>query len=256
DPHCAPPGGEWPTAGFQFAPELAVAIGVLEVRNFGLGGFSEELFAELQDLVARFGEVDGTAIWDDRNFANDPLAPVSVPDPATPGFGGPLAVLAKPSALRLARRIPDYDFAGAAARRAERAAARAERASRLGAWPKLGSYAWVIGPDKSATGRPWLGGFPQTGTLTPSIMHYVEHRSAEPGGIAGNGMEFVGGPFVLIGHTPSVAWTTTTAQLPVVDVFFEELVGEDADALRYLDEGTPAALSQRTEVFPDALGAA
>lgn len=256
DPHYAPPGGEWPTAGFQFTPELAVAIGVLEVRNFGLGGFSEELFAELQDLVARFGEVDGTAIWDDRNFANDPLAPVSVPDPATPGFGGPLAVLAKPSALRLARRIPDYDFAGAAARRAERAAARAERASRLGAWPKLGSYAWVIGPDKSATGRPWLGGFPQTGTLTPSIMHYVEHRSAEPGGIAGNGMEFVGGPFVLIGHTPSVAWTTTTAQLPVVDVFFEELVGEDADALRYLDEGTPAALSQRTEVFPDALGAA
>jgi hypothetical protein len=255
DPYYAPPGGEWPTAGFQFTPELAVAIGVLQVRNFGLGGFSESLFAELQDLIAQHGAGDGAAIWDDRNFLNDPLAPVSVPDPATPGFGGPLAKLSRPSpALRLARRFPAYDYAATAAERAERQAGRAERASRLGAWPKLGSYAWAIGPGKSATGRPWIGGFPQTGTLTPSIMHYVENRSAEPDGIQGNGMEFVGGPFVLIGHTDRVAWTTTTAQLPVVDTFFEELVGEDADAIRYLDEGAPAPLARRTELFPAAFG--
>jgi len=254
DPFYAPPGGEWPTAGFQFTPELAVAIGVLEVRNFGLGGFSEDLFAELQELVTRHGGDDGTAIWDDRNFLNDPLAPVSVPDPSTPGFGGPLAALRRPSPARLAKRFPAYPYASVVARREERQASRAERASRLGAWPKLGSYAWVIGPGRSATGRPWLGGFPQTGTLTPSIMHYAENRSAEPGGIRGNGMEFVGGPFVLIGHTDRVAWTTTTAQLPVVDTIFEELVNESTDALRYQDEGTPAPLSQRTEVFPAALG--
>ncbi|HSJ98104.1 MAG TPA: penicillin acylase family protein [Myxococcota bacterium] len=253
DPNYAAPGGEWPTAGFQFTPELAMAIGVLEVRNFGLDGFSEDLFAELQELIALHGPSDGQAIWDDRNFANDPLAPVSVPDSTTPGFGGPLAAFRAASPARLAKRYPAFDFAGAVARREERQAGRAERASKLGAWPKLGSYAWVIGPGRSATGNPWLGGFPQTGTLTPSIMHYVENRSAEPGGIRGNGMEFVGAPIVLIGHTDRVAWTTTTAQLPVVDTFFEELVNEDADALRYLDEGTPAALSQRTELFP-ALG--
>jgi hypothetical protein len=255
DPHYAPPGGEWPTAGFQFTPEMAMAIGVLEVRNFGLGGFSPELFEELQELVALHGPDDGEDVWDDRNFLNDPLAPVSVPDPETPGFGGPLALRpASSPALRLAQRFPSYDWAGATARRAERHERRAERASRLGAWPRLGSYAWVIGPGRSATGNPWLGGFPQTGTLTPSIMHYVENRSGEPGGIRGNGMEFVGAPLVLIGHTDHVAYTTTTAQLPIVDTVFERIVGENADALRYLDEGTPAPLAQRTEIFRSAIG--
>jgi hypothetical protein len=256
DPYYAPPGGEWPIAGFQFTPELAVAIGVLQVRNFGLGGFSEDLLEELQELVALHGGGDGMAIWDDRNFVNDPLAPVSVPDPTTPGFGGPLAKRFRPgSPTRLARRFPAYDYAGAVAERQERQASRAERASRLGAWPKLGSYAWVIGPKRSATGKPWLGGFPQTGTLTPSIMHYAENRSAQPNGIRGNGMEFVGAPIVLIGHTDRVAWTTTTAQLPVVDTVLEEIVNEDTDALRYSDEGTPALLSQRTEVFASSTGA-
>jgi hypothetical protein len=62
------------------------------------------------------------------------------------------------------------------------------------------------------------------------------------------GMEFAGGPFVLIGHSDSVAWTSTTAQLPVVDTFFEHVIGENADDLRYDDEGTPAPLSRRTEL--------
>ena len=250
DPYYAPPGGEWPTAGFQFTPELAVAIGVLQVRNFGLGGFSESLFAELQALIAQHGMTDGTAIWDDRRFLNDPLAPVSVPDATTPGFGGPLAALAPRAAMRLAQRFPAYDYAGAAALREERHAARVERASRLGAWPKLGSYAWAIGPGKSATGHPWIGGFPQTGELTPSIMHYVENRSAEPGGVRGNGMEFVGAPLILIGHTDQVAWTTTTAQLPVLDTVFEEIFLVDSNVLLYVDEGTLAPLSRRTEIFP------
>lgn len=249
DPYFAPPGGEWPTSGFQFTPEIAIAIGVLQVRNFGLGGFSEELFAELQELIALQGASDGPAVWDDRRFLNDPLAPVSVPDPTTPGFGGPLASVRLLGARRLAQRFPTYDYAAIVEQREARHAARAERAQRLGAWPKLGSYAWVMGPGKSATGNPWLGGFPQTGELTPSIMHYVENRSAEPGGIRGNGMEFIGAPLVLIGHTDQVAWTTTTAQLPVVDTVFEQIVLEDADAIRYVDEGTPAPLSLRTERF-------
>jgi hypothetical protein len=92
-----------------------------------------------------------------------------------------------------------------------------------------------------------VGGFPQTGIQTPSIMHFVENRSGE--GIQGIGMEFAGAPLVLIGQSDSAAWTSTTAQLRVVDTFFEEVVGEDADAVRYNDEGAPAPLSQRTEIF-------
>ena len=254
DPFFAPPGGEWPTAGFQFTPEIAVSIGVLQVRNFGLGGFSENLFSELQALIAQHGMADGMAIWDDRRFLNDPLAPVSVPDATTPGFGGPLAKFQRPAVTRLATRFPAYDYAGIVALREQRHAARVERASRLGAWPKLGSYAWAIGPGKSATGKPWIGGFPQTGELTPSIMHYVENRSAEPGGIRGNGMEFVGAPLVLIGHTDQVAWTTTTAQLPVLDTVFEEIFLADSNVILYVDEGTLAPLSQRTEIIRSPSG--
>jgi hypothetical protein len=253
------PGGadpERPHGGFQFTPEMAVSIAVLQVRNFGFISLDEpSRLSELQRLVALHGEAAGTQIWEDLNFLVDPLAPVSVPDPSTPGFGGPLAATAtrrddlarrpRSAPARLAARFPALPWAEASRRRAEQRAARAARARRLGAWPMLGSYAWVIAASRSATGPPWVGGFPQTGILTPSIMHFAENRSRE--GVGSVGMEFVGAPLVLIGQTDRAAWTTTTAQLPVVDAFLEEIVSEDADLLRYSDEGVPAPLARRTE---------
>src|SRR4029453_1047481 len=110
----------------------------------------------------------------------------------------------------------------------------------------------VIAGAKSATGWPWLGGFPQTGIQTPSLMHFAENRSAEGADhrVQGIGMEFAGaGPVILIGQTDSVAYTSTTAQLTIVNPFLERIVGENADALRYVDQGTNAPLSQRTETF-------
>ena len=253
DPFYAPPGGEWPHSGFQFTPEQAIAIGVLEVDNFGLNGFSEDQrLAELQKLVAVHGATSGMQIWEDLNFLNDPLAPVSVPDSTTPGFGGPLSALDSPIMLAAtASRYPPYDYEAGARARAEEQEQRAELGRSLGAWPALGSYAWIIAANKSATGNPWLGGFPQTGIQTPSIMHYAENRSAEGTDhrIAGNGMEFAGAPFVLIGHTDTVAYTTTTAQFRLIDTFFEQVINEDVDHLRYVDEGTPAPMVQRTETF-------
>jgi hypothetical protein len=259
DPFYKGPGGfdpQRPLAGFQFTPELAVSVGVLEVRNFGLGGFDEaSRLNELQALIATQGETVGTEIWSDRNFINDPLAPVSVPDSRVPGFGGPLAAVQKDPLIRIAKRFPRFDYQASSARIRERAEKRAEVARKVGAWPKLGSYAWMMGGGKSASGFPWVGGFPQTGFQTPSIMHFVEHRSAEGADhqIEAAGMEFMGGPFILIGHTDSVAYTSTTAQLPVLDTFFEELVSEDTDTLRYDDEGSPAALSKRTETIRGGL---
>jgi hypothetical protein len=255
DPFYLAPGGadpERPDGGFQFTPELAVAIGILQVRTFGLESFNEPArLDELQDLIAKHGATAGTEIWDDRNFLNDPLAPISVPDPTTPGFGGPLARARDLTRLAsLAGRFPRYDYAAAVRRHEEAMAHRAEFARKWGAWPALGSYAWIIAGGKSMSGHPWIGGFPQTGIQTPSIMHFAENRSAEgPNPIQGIGMEFAGAPIILIGQTDTVAWTSTTAQLRVIDTFLEEIVGEDNDSVRYSDEGAPAALSQRTETF-------
>ena len=262
DPFYKAPGGadpERPTAGFQFTPEIAMAIAVLQVRNFGSEGFGEtSRLNELNNLVAKF-PADGDEIWDDLNFLVDPLAPVSVPDGTTPGFGGPLA-LRQPAGQEfdtLVEVLASYDWDAALAATMERRAHREEFARSIGAWPALGSYAWQIDGDRSATGNPWVGGFPQTGFQTPSIMHFVELRSAEGADhrIETRGMAFVGAPAVLIGETDSVAWTSTTAQLKNEDLYLERLVLENTDALRYNDEGAPAPLSKRTEIIREPFGA-
>ena len=257
DPNYRAPGGAdplRPNAGFQFTPELAIAIGILEVRNFGLGGFDEvSRLGELQALIAVHGSGTGTELWDDRNFINDPLAPITVPDPSTPGFGGPLALRRDGRMFAAyAGRFPRYGYLDSSRQRAEAAEARAESARRLGAWPALGSYAWIIAGNKSATGNPWIGGFPQTGIQTPSIMHFVENRSGEGSDhrIQSIGMEFPGAPIVLIGQTDTVAWTSTTAQLRVVDTYLEEICNEPSnDAVEYNGEGTCTPLLKRTETF-------
>ncbi len=253
DPYYRAPGDdpERPNAGFQFTPELAVSIGILEVRNFGLESFDEpSRLNELQALIAKLGAQAGAEVWDDLNFLNDPLAPVTVPDPTTPGYGGPLAHRAKLNPLQVAGAAgaqPRFDYAESVERRRAAAEHRAEFASRWGAWPKLGSYAWAIAGGRSVTGYPWLGGFPQTGIQTPSIMHFADNRTNE--GIQGVGMEFAGAPLVLIGHTDHVAWTTTTALLRTVETYFQQILNENGDALRYDDEGTVTSLVPRLEIF-------
>jgi len=254
DPNYAVPGGEWPNAGFQFTPEIAMAIAVLQIRSFGDESFDEpSRLNELQSLVDKFGATTGDEIWDDLNFLNDPLAPVTVPDPNTPGFGGPLAYHAAPEngAVALAAQFPNYDYEAALEPVRERQAHREEFARSLGAWPAMGSYAWIIDGERSATANPWLGGFPQMGIQTPSIMHFIESRSAEGGDhqVEAIGFALVGLPAVVIGHTDSVAWTSTTAQLKNNDFYLDKLIPENTDSLRYSDEGTPAALSVRTDLI-------
>ena len=257
DPYYKAPGGadpEHPHGGFQFTPELATAIAVLQTGTFGSETFDEaSRLDELNSLLEKFPDT-GQEIWDDLNFLNDPLAPVSVPDPATPGFGGALAQSVAPeqSAVGYAADLPSYDYGATLDALRQVRDHREEVARRLGAWPELGSYAWTIGGERSATGNPWLGGFPQMGIQVPSIMHFVENRSGEGADhrIGAIGMELVGGAFVIIGHTDHVAWTSTTAQLKNNDSVLEKLILEKTDSLRYNDEGEPAPMVMYAEQAP------
>jgi hypothetical protein len=268
DPYYLAPGGadpERPNSGFQFTPEMAISIAVLQVRNFGDAGVNEvALLDQLNRLVDKF-PTDGSDIWTDLNFLTDPLAPSTVPDPNLPGFGGPLAGLTagqteaadfpQPEYLD---DVDQYDFSAILATNDEANRRREEFARTWGAWPELGSYAWMVDGSRSATGNPWVGGFPQTGIQTPSIMHFVEMRSAEGTDhqIETVGMEFIGAPLVLIGQTDSVAYTTTTGAFKNNDLYLDQAVLEDTDNLRYSDEGAPAVVNRRTELIKPTGGPA
>ena len=263
DPFYKAPGGadpEHPAGGFQFTPEMAMAIAVLQVRSFGSAAIDESsLLDELNSLLTQF-PVTGDEIWDDLNFLNDPLAPVSVPNSTAPGFGGPLAqgLDSAESPAAVAESFPEYNYAAALEAVHQQQADREARARKLGAWPAMGSYSWMIDGERSATGNPWIGGFPQTGIQTPSIMHFMEIRSGEGTDhrIQGMGMAFVGAPLILIGQTDNVAFTTTTGALKNSDLYLNRLILEDAAALRYNDEGSPAAMSMRTEIIKPTSGTA
>ena len=257
DPFYLAPGGADPTrpnGGSQFTPELVMSIAILQVRNFGSASFGEaSRLNELNSLVDKFGAT-GAEIWDDRNFLNDPLAPVTVPDATAPGFGGPLAALSQTDPPALVSNVPGGDYSTLDVD--EPIGHREEFARSIGAWPAMGSYAWQIDGDLSDTGNPWVGGFPQTGIQVPSIMHFVEIRSAEGANnrIEARGMAFAGAPAILIGETDSVGWTSTTAQIKVNDFFRDEAVLENADAIRYNDEGSSAPMSSRTELIKASNG--
>ncbi len=271
DPNYLPLGqGPYPTSGFQFTPELTMAFAVFQVRNFGVDVWDQLGMADdLAKLIALHGPSDGTAIWSDRHWVNDPLAPVSLPDPTTPGFGGPLANLSIEDKVAVAEaahelherllgrsRLPGYpkrDYRKAIEPRLQAATHREAMARKWGAWPDLGSYAWMVAPGNSASGNPWIGGFPQTGIEVPSLMHYTEIRGDT---IMGNGMTFTGAPFVLVGHTDNVAYTTTSGDAMPTDTYYiETLVGGNFDLFRYDHHGTVEAMAKRIELVAQAVGA-
>ena len=64
DPFYRAPGGsdpERPNGGFQFTPEMAISVAVLQVRNFGLASFGEaSRLSQLQALMDAHGSEAGT----------------------------------------------------------------------------------------------------------------------------------------------------------------------------------------------------
>ncbi len=114
DPFYLAPGGadlERPNAGFQFTPELVMSIAILQVRNFGSENFNEVArLNQLNSLLLKFPST-GDEIWEDLNFLNDPLAPVTVPDATTPGFGGALASRPQTDLPALVSALPGGDYA-------------------------------------------------------------------------------------------------------------------------------------------------
>ncbi|BDG04971.1 penicillin acylase family protein [Anaeromyxobacter oryzae] len=198
----------------------SMAFGAFMVRRFGeIGGSELANAALLGALVAAHGATEGMAIFDDVRWLDDPDAPVTVPSPAD-GKRAPSQALSAAATARLAAALPAASATATAAPDDGLATAKALWAS-LGVPTKLGSYAWLVSPGRSAEGVALLYGGPQMGASAPEVLHQVQLTGGD--GFQTVGMAFAGAPAILIGRNGHVAWTSTTATGDNVDVYAETL---------------------------------
>ncbi len=199
------------------------------------GGQELQNQALLQSLISAHGEITGTAMFQDLRWLNDPHAPVSVPN----GGEG----LARAESIPEHPTVPDVDAI------AQQVASQREAAHDLwekyGIPTKLGSYAWTVGPSRSATDHAMLLGGPQMLWDAPDIVHEVQLTGGE--GFDVVGVAFAGTPMVTIGHNRSLAWTVTSGMGDNVDTYMEELHPSNPSQYRY--EGDWQPMITRTETI-------
>jgi penicillin G amidase len=117
----------------------------------------------------------------------------------------------------------------------------------------VGSNSWVVGPQRSSTGKPLLANDPHLGVSIPGVwyqtgLHCRTVSAACPFDVAG--FSFAGLPGIVIGHNQSIAWGITNLGSDVSDFYLEQVRGGDSyrRGKRYLP------LKQRTETIKVAGG--
>ena len=116
----------------------------------------------------------------------------------------------------------------------------------------IGSNSWVVGPQRSSTGKPLLANDPHLGVGIPGIwyqtgLHCRTVSSTCPFDVTG--FSFAGMPGIVIGHNQNIAWGFTNLGPDVSDFYLEQLRGGSyRRGNRYLP------LKERTEIIKVAGG--
>jgi penicillin amidase len=212
-----------------WTPLDSVAISIRLFQQFGRGGAGEirnmALMGYLQgrpETKSRFLDVFDDFAWQNDAAATTTIAPSD--DPLArkhPTFPNPtraetekhLAMLPKMGLFELLPGIRMVQH--------EESNLVAEQVSAPFKW---GSYAVVVGPQKSLTGAPILLSAPQMGHRQPSILHEM---SVDAPGLSVVGVDVPGVPGVIIGKTGVVAWGLTSGVADTDDVFFSKADGVD-----------------------------
>ena len=97
-----------------------------------------------------------------------------------------------------------------------------------------GSNCWVVDGEISATGKPILTSDPHLPLTVPSVWY--EAHLVVPGELDVTGFTRPGIPQTMIGHNSHLAWSGTTADVDVVDVFVEEINPLNPDQYMYNGE--------------------
>lgn len=173
-----------------------------------------------------------------------------------PALRAPTAApAAAPAAARASSSATKGAFGSPSAQQAYAAVGRALDAvpALIGRGDGIGSNSWVVGPEKSATGKPLLANDPHLAPAMPGIwyqvgLHCREKSDQCPLDVAG--FSFSGVPGVVIGHNDKIAWGFTNLGPDVSDFYLERVEGE-----RALRGDAWEPLTTRREVIKVAGGA-
>lgn len=218
---------------------------------FGSGGGAEAQNANfLAQLQASMGKQRGYEAWDDAMMMNDPEAPTTIKKSFKYGefTGGPVRGSVVIDANSIVPLDPRQPAAGAASVPASAPAAPANAPTAPASAPaakasaaetgivdasktpphKEASNFLVVNPSRSATGDALAVMGPQLGYYYPEIVQQIDLHGpgyqAQGIGVPGLAM------YVLIGRTPNYAWSLTSADQDVRDVFAEQLCNPDGSA--------------------------
>jgi penicillin amidase len=110
---------------------------------------------------------------------------------------------------------------------------------------EIGSNSWVVGGEKTVSGKPMLASDPHLPPTSPSIWHIV-HLNA--GYLRVSGVAVPGVPGVMIGHNEWIAWGITNLCPDVQDLYIERF--DPANSCSYK---TPAGWCE-AEVRTEEIG--
>ena len=118
-------------------------------------------------------------------------------------------------------------------------------------WPPAGgpsttegaSNAWIVGGDRSASGKPVLANDPHLSLRLPGVWHLSR---LEAPGLTVAGASFAGTPFHVLGHNGRVAWGMTTTNADVADLVVERVVPDRPDHYQTPDGPLPFAVREET----------
>lgn len=106
-----------------------------------------------------------------------------------------------------------------------------------------GSNNWVIGPSKSATGRPILANDPHRELEVPALR-YIAHVVAPGLNVIGAGEPAL--PGILVGHNEHIAFGLTIFPIAQEDLYVYETNPQNPDQYRYRDAWEPMRVLHET----------
>ncbi|MCK5914787.1 MAG: penicillin acylase family protein, partial [Deltaproteobacteria bacterium] len=94
---------------------------------------------------------------------------------------------------------------------------------KINAYVKMGSYAWVVSGDKTASGNPIIYSGPQMDhAFKFSVPSIVAEGSIQAGGLNISGMVIPGLPAIVIGRSLHHAWSMQVGHAHTLDYFLED----------------------------------